>query len=97
MAAWLWLQTNASAVYEHGVFTGVIGVSRDVTERMAADIALRRGQGRGGGRQPRQGRIPGQRQPRDPHADERRAGRPCTCWIGENISPEGRELMRRGQ
>ena len=36
----LWLQTSAKAVYENGVIVGVIGVSRDVTERVAADAAL---------------------------------------------------------
>jgi PAS domain S-box-containing protein len=36
----IWLQTSAKLVYEHGVPVAVIGVSRDVTERMAADKAL---------------------------------------------------------
>jgi PAS domain S-box-containing protein len=36
----IWLQTNAKLVYEQGVPAAVIGVSRDVTERIAADTAL---------------------------------------------------------
>ena len=36
----LWLQTSAKAVYENGVIVGVIGVSRDVTERVAVEAAL---------------------------------------------------------
>jgi len=36
----IWLQTSAKLVYERGVPVAVIGVSRDVTERVAADKAL---------------------------------------------------------
>jgi PAS domain S-box-containing protein len=36
----IWLQTSAKLVYEQGVPVAVIGVSRDVTERVAADKAL---------------------------------------------------------
>jgi len=38
---WVWLQTYVSVVRENGVVTGLIGVSRDVTDRVAADNALR--------------------------------------------------------
>ncbi len=37
---WLYLQTNAKAHFKNGVAVGVISVSRDITERMAADMAL---------------------------------------------------------
>ena len=37
---WLCLQTSIKLVRENGVAVGVIGVSRDVTERVAADTAL---------------------------------------------------------
>ncbi len=37
----LWLQCSAKVVSENGVAVGVISVCRDVTERMAADDALR--------------------------------------------------------
>jgi cell cycle sensor histidine kinase DivJ len=39
---WLWLQTSLKVLYLDGVAIGVIGVARDITEQMAADIALRR-------------------------------------------------------
>ncbi|MBP6545492.1 MAG: response regulator [Phenylobacterium sp.] len=38
---WVWLQTNAKLVCEHGVPVGVIDVSRDITEQVAKDAALR--------------------------------------------------------
>ncbi|WP_309644139.1 ATP-binding protein [Phenylobacterium sp.] len=38
---WVWLHTSAKMVLEHGVPVGVIDVSRDITERVAADDALR--------------------------------------------------------
>nr|WP_249778152.1 ATP-binding protein [Phenylobacterium glaciei] len=38
---WIWLQTHAKLVCEHGVPVGVIDVSRDITEQMAKDAALR--------------------------------------------------------
>jgi PAS domain S-box-containing protein len=38
---WVWLHTSARVVREDGVPVGVIDVSRDVTERVAADAALR--------------------------------------------------------
>jgi PAS domain S-box-containing protein len=37
---WVWLQTSVKLVREDGVPVGVIGVSRDVTERVRADEAL---------------------------------------------------------
>jgi PAS domain S-box-containing protein len=37
---WLWLQCNARVVCEDGVPVGIIDISRDVTERVAADAAL---------------------------------------------------------
>ena len=44
---------------------------QDITERKRLKRRAPAGQGGGGGGQPGQGRVPGQRQPRDPHADER--------------------------
>jgi len=38
---WLWHQTSVKTVFDGDAVTGVIGVSRDVTERTAADTALR--------------------------------------------------------
>lgn len=38
---WVWLQTHAKLVCEHGVPVGVIDVSRDITEQVAKDAALR--------------------------------------------------------
>jgi PAS domain S-box-containing protein len=39
---WLWLQTSLKILYLDNTAIGVIGVARDITEQMAADIALRR-------------------------------------------------------
>ncbi|MDP1619202.1 response regulator [Phenylobacterium sp.] len=38
---WVWLQTSAKLVFENGAPVGVIDVNRDVTERIAAEDALR--------------------------------------------------------
>ncbi len=38
---WVWLQTHAKVVCEFGVPVGVIDVSRDITEQVAKDAALR--------------------------------------------------------
>jgi PAS domain S-box-containing protein len=37
---WLWLQASAKLILEDGIPVGIIGVSRDVTEQMAAEAAL---------------------------------------------------------
>jgi PAS domain S-box-containing protein len=37
---WVWLQTSAKLVVENGLPVGLIGASRDVTEYVAADLAL---------------------------------------------------------
>jgi len=37
---WLWLQSSAKIITEGGVPVGLIGVSRDVTEQVAAEAAL---------------------------------------------------------
>jgi PAS domain S-box-containing protein len=37
---WLWLQASAKIILEDGVPVGIIGVSRDVTEQVAAEAAL---------------------------------------------------------
>ena len=38
---WIWIQSNVSLVLERGVPVGIINVSRDVTERVEADLALK--------------------------------------------------------
>ena len=38
---WVWLQTSAKLVVENGLPVGLIGASRDVTESVNADLALR--------------------------------------------------------
>jgi PAS domain S-box-containing protein len=37
---WVWLQTSAKLVVENGLPVGLIGASRDITEYVAADLAL---------------------------------------------------------
>jgi len=37
---WLWLQASGRMIFEDGVPVGLIGVSRDVTEQVAAEAAL---------------------------------------------------------
>ncbi|MGZ3378385.1 MAG: ATP-binding protein [Phenylobacterium sp.] len=37
---WLWLQASAKMIIEDGVVVGLIGVSRDVTQQVAAEAAL---------------------------------------------------------
>ena len=37
---WIWLQSSARMIYEDGEPVGLIGVSRDVTEQVAAEAAL---------------------------------------------------------
>ena len=54
-----------------GRIVGTFGVSRDITERKRAEEEMAQGAGGGGGGQPGQERVPGQHEPRDPHADER--------------------------
>ena len=55
---------NASVYRDQsGRVIGVFAAAHDITERLAKEAA--------GGGQPGQGRVPGQRQPRDPHAHER--------------------------
>ena len=56
---------------ESGRITKWFGTSIDIDDQKRAEEALRRGQGGGGGGEPGQGRVPGQRQPRDPHPHER--------------------------
>ena len=50
-----------------------IGLLEDITTLHAQQGSAARGQGARRGRQPRQVAVPGQHEPRDPHADERRA------------------------
>ena len=38
---WVWMQTSAKLVVENGLPVGLIGASRDVTESVHADLALR--------------------------------------------------------
>ena len=48
-----------------------IAMVQDISERKRLEARAPAGQGGGGGGQPGQGRVPGQRQPRDPHPHER--------------------------
>jgi PAS domain S-box-containing protein len=93
---WLWLETSAKLLCEDGVPVGIIDVSHDVTERLAADAALREAKSEAEAatrakaeflanvsheiRTPMNGVLGAM------HLLER-----------ENISSEGRELMRHAQ
>ena len=66
--AYRWLSWNADADLEQGL---IYCAARDVTEQKRAAARARSGaRGRRGG-EPREERLPGQHEPRDPHADER--------------------------
>src|SRR5262249_24060386 len=54
-----------------GRIRGSVGGFLDITARRKAEEELRRAEEAAGGGQPGQGRVFGQRQPRDPHAHER--------------------------
>jgi PAS domain S-box-containing protein len=59
---------------EHPADGGTIWTAEDVTRQREAEAALARALRRSRGGQPRQERIPGQHQPRNPHAAERPGG-----------------------
>ena len=54
---------------------------------------LRRGEGVGGGREPRQERVRGQHEPRDPHADERRPGHGRAPARRRRSSPDQKQYL----
>ena len=64
-----WVATTKMPLYdEAGQIVGTFGISRDITESKQAAEALAGGQRSGRGRQPRQEHLPGQHEPRNPHA-----------------------------
>jgi two-component system, sensor histidine kinase len=91
---WLWLQSSAKLVCENGIPVGLIDVSRDVTERVAADLALHEAKAEA---------EAASRAKADFLANVSHEIRtPMNAVLGalhllerEPISPEGRELMRQ--
>ena len=90
----LWLQCSAKVVSENGVAVGVISVCRDVTERMAADDALREANAAA--------EAANQAKSEFLANVSHEIRTPMNGVLGalhlletENISPEGRELMRQ--
>ena len=51
----------------------VLGVATDITLQKQAAIEMQKAEGSGRGGDRGQERVPGEHEPRDPHADERRA------------------------
>ena len=89
-----WVLTTKMPLYdEAGPIVGTFGISRDITERKQAAEALRAGQGGGRGGQPRQERLPGQHEPRDPHAAERHHRHDGTGCSTRGSPPEQREYL----
>ena len=91
---WLWFQTNAKLVCEHGVPVAVIDVSRDITEQVAKDQALREAKTEAESATRAKAEFPAN------VSHEIRT--PMNGVLGalqllesEPISPEGRELMRQ--
>jgi PAS domain S-box-containing protein len=91
---WLWVQTNAKLILENGVAVATVGVSRDITQSVLADIALQTAKAEA---------EAANRAKADFLANVSHEIRtPMNAVLGalhllesEDISPEGRELMRQ--
>ena len=69
----LWVDFTAAPI-EYDGKPAILGVGIDITERKEMEARPAAGDGSGRSRQPRQEHVPGQHEPRNPHADERRPG-----------------------
>jgi PAS domain S-box-containing protein len=93
---WVWLQSSARLVREDGVPVGMIDITRDVTERVAADQALREAKAEAEQANKAKAEFLANvsHEIRTPMNGVLGA---LTLLEREAISPEGRELMRQAQ
>ena len=80
-------------VSRNGRWLKAVGLVQDIDARKRQELALIEAEQRGGGRRRGQGPVPGQHEPRDPHADERRAGRAAPAEARAASADEGRRLL----